>query len=145
VVTSTESVLIGRPLPDVFAFTADLPGQARRNRDIEAVLQRTEWEFRVGREYRMRFAPFLSDTEGTLTVVEAVPSERVVEHYEFAGLIWMITYTYGAEGSDATRLIGQVEVRPAGMLRLVTPFLARRVKRNNRRSVLALKHVVEAT
>jgi hypothetical protein len=80
-----------------------------------------------------------------VTVVEVVPGERVVEHYDFAGLIWMVAYTYGAEGSDATRLIRQVEVQPAGMLRLVAPFISRRVKRNNRRSVLELKRILEST
>lgn len=139
-------MLVGRPLAEVFAFTVDLPGQARWVRDIEAVLHGAELEFGMGREYRTRFAPFLSDTEGTLTVVEVVPGEKVVEeHHDFAGLIWIITHTYVPEGSVANRLTRSVEVQPAGMLKLATPFLSRRVNRNNRQSPLALEHVLAST
>jgi len=128
----------------VFAFTVNLPVRPTWDRDIDAVLHGTESEFGVGREYRMRFAPFLSDTEGTLTVVEVAPGERVVEHYDFAGLIWLVICTYVAEGSDATRFTRSVEVEPAGMVKLATPFLSQRVNRNNRQSLLALKHVLES-
>jgi hypothetical protein len=79
-VTSADSVLLGRPLAEVFALTVDLPGQPRWDQEIEAV-----------------------------------PGERVVEHDDLAGLIWMIANVYSAEG-HATRLIRQVEVQPAGMV-----------------------------
>ena len=60
----------------------------------------------------------------------------------FYGLPWRITYLYETEGAG-TRFTRQVEVMPHGMLRLVEPLLARRVRRNNRRDMLNLKRVLE--
>jgi len=55
-----------------------------------------------------------------------------------------ITYLYSSE-TAGTRFTRQVEVRPLGMLKLMTPFVAWRVKHANRRDLVNLKRVLEGS
>ena len=144
VVTSSESVLIGRPPAEVFAFTCNLSQEHRWDTEIDDVSCDEQSPLEVGRPYRARFKPFLAESEGTVTPLELVPGERVVLQAEFAGLISRISYTF-TEVEHGTRFTREVTVVPAGMLRLVSPFVTRRVRRSNRRDVLNLKRVLEAS
>jgi len=143
-VTSRETVVIARSTSDVFAFTADLRNEPRWDVDVDMMPSETGAVLEIGKEHRVRFAPFLAESEGTLTAAEVEPQARLVLEALFVGLTWKITYLYKAEGAG-THFTRQVEVMPRGMLRLVEPFLARRVRRNNRRDVLNLKRVLEAS
>lgn len=136
-------MVIARSTSDVFAFTVDLRNQSRWDVDVEMVPGETDMGLEIGKEYRVRFAPFLGESEGTLSAVEVVPGARLVLEAQFAGLISTITYLYATEGAG-TRFTRQVEVQPRGMLRVVAPFISRRVRRTNRRDVLNLKRVLEA-
>jgi hypothetical protein len=97
----------------------------------------------AGRRYDATFRPFLAESEGTITPLEIVPGERVVLQADFAGLTTRITYSY-AEEASGTRFTRDVSVAPTGMMRVVSPFVTRRVRRCNRRDVANLKRVLEA-
>ena len=139
-----ETVVIARSTSDVFAFTVDLRNEPLWDLDVEMAPGETEAALEVGKEHRVKFAPFLGESEGTLTAVEVEPGARLVLEGQFVGLTWTITYLYKTEGGG-TQFTRQVEVRPLGMLRLVEPIIARRVRRTNRRDVLNLKRVLEAS
>lgn len=137
-------MVIARSTSDVFAFTVDLRNEPRWDVDVDMMPHETEAALEIGEEHRVQFAPFLGESEGTLTAVEVEPGARLVLEAQFYGLTWKITYLYTTEGAG-THFTRQVEVRPLGMLRLVEPLIARRVRRNNRRDVLNLKRVLEAS
>ena len=92
-----------------------------------------EGALEVGRCYQATFRPFLAESEGTITPLEVVPGERVVLQAEFAGLSSRITYSF-TEQDPGTRFTREVTVAPTGMLRVVSPFVNRRVRRSNRRT-----------
>jgi hypothetical protein len=97
----------------------------------------------VGDRWPVRFSPFLGEPEGTLTVAEVALGARLVLEADFAGMRTTITYLYGRENSG-TRFTRRVDVRLAGMVKMMTPFVARRIKHANRRDVANLKRVLEA-
>ena len=134
--------MIGRPVSDVYAFTADLRNEPLWDHDIDQVVDEIDMELRPGRGFAARFSPFLGETTGTLTVADVVPEERLVLAAQFAGLTSTITYRYAAEGS-ATRFTREVTVTAEGLVRLLTPLVSLRVTRSNRRDVVTLKRVLE--
>ena len=143
-VASIETVLIARSPADVFAYTSDLRNEPSWNVEVVSVASGAdETGLEVGRSYATRFVPFLAEEEGTLSVVEVEPGTSVILQTEFAGLTSRITYSYAAHG-QGTRFTRDVEVHPVGMLRLITPFVRRRVRRANRRDVANLKRLLEA-
>jgi hypothetical protein len=111
VVTSTETVVIERSTPDVFAYTADLHNLPQWDVEVDALTGPEGGFPAVGKSWNVRFAPFLGESAGTLTVAGVSSGVRV----------W-----------------------PPGMLKVMTPFVARRVKRANRRDRVNLKRVLEA-
>jgi Polyketide cyclase / dehydrase and lipid transport len=143
VVTSSETVVIARPTPEVFGYTADLRNEPAWDVDVDELPRETDVVPEVGQRFDVRFAPFLGEAEGSLTVVAVLPDARLVWEADFAGMTSRITCLYEAEGSG-TRFTRRVEVTPVGMLRLLAPLVAWRVRRSNRRDVVNLKRVLEA-
>ncbi len=137
-------MVIARSISDVFAFTAELRNEPRWAVDVDMVPAEIEAALEVGKQHPVEFAPFLGESEGTLTVVEVEPGARLVLEAQFVGLTWKITHMYTTEGAG-TQFTRQVEVRPTGMLRVVEPLLARRVRRTNRRDVFNLKRILETS
>jgi hypothetical protein len=125
----------------VYAFTCDLRNEGLWDAEVHHVA--CEGAVVTGRGYGATFRPFLAESDGTLTVVEAVPGKRVVLESVFAGLTSRITYHLEEEG-HGTRFTRNVTVTPTGMLRVVSPLVARRARRCNRRDVAQLKRVLEA-
>lgn len=141
-VVSTESQLIARPPSEVFAYAVDLRNEPSWDMDIDTMPTDLDSIPEVGREYPVRCRPFLGEEEGTLTVVEIVPWERLRLDVEFAGLTSQITCLFDSDGTG-TRFTRQVRVEPRGMLRVLVPLIAWRVRRSNRRDVWALQRVLE--
>ena len=141
-VISTETVVIARPPAEVFSFTIDLRSQPLWDTEIESVSDGAGTGVEVGRRVQATYTPFLTESDGTITVLEVLRGERVVLRADFAGLTSRITYTYEREG-DGTRFASEVEVAPTGMLRILAPVVRRRVRRSNRRGVANLKRVLE--
>ena len=85
----------------------------------------------------------MGKTDGTFTVLEVEPGERVVYRGDFAGLQPRITHTVEAAG-EVTRFTRAVEMRPSGLKMLMTPMMALMVPRRNKAFVSNLKRVLES-
>jgi hypothetical protein len=143
VVTSTETVVIGRSTPDVFAYTADLHNLPQWDVEVDTLTGPVGAMPAVGTSWAVRIAPFLGESAGTRTVAGVSSGVRVVLEADFVGMLTTVTYSYSSEAAG-TRFTRQVDVTPPGMLKMMTPFVARRVKRANRRDLVNLKRVLEA-
>jgi hypothetical protein len=144
VVTSTETVVIRRSTAEVFAYTADLHNHPQWDVEVDEIPGPVGATLEVGNRWPVRFAPFLGESAGTLTVADVALGERLVLEADFAGMLTTITYLYSSE-TAGTRFTRQVEVTPLGMLKVMTPFVAWRVKHANRRDLVNLKRVLEGS
>jgi uncharacterized protein YndB with AHSA1/START domain len=142
-IESSESVMIGRPASEVFAYVADLRNEPRWHVDIASVPSETDPVPVVGKTYALKFKPFLGKTDGTFTALEVEPGARVVYRADFAGLQPRITYTVDPAGAGS-RFTRAVQMRPTGLKVLMTPMMTFMVPRRNKVFVQNLKRALES-
>lgn len=138
----TETV-IRRPPAEVVAFAGD-PGNAPDwYVNIDSVQWRTPPPLGVGS--RMDFvARFLGRRLAyTYEVVDLVPGRRLVMRTADGPFPMETTYTWEALGDGATRMTLRNRGRPAGFSALVGPFVARAMRRANRKDLEALRARLE--
>jgi hypothetical protein len=73
-----------------------------------------------------------------------VPGERLVMRTAQGPFPMETTYTWRSEGTDRTRMTLRNRGEPAGFSTLMAPFMARAVRRANRKDLAALKARLEA-
>jgi uncharacterized membrane protein len=141
VVTSTT---IRRPPDQVAAFAAD-PANAP---DWYANIESVEWEtappLAVGS--RIAFvAQFMRRRIAyTYEVTEYLPGELLRMRTAQGPFPMETTYTWRPAGEGATEMSLRNRGRPAGFSRLAAPFMARAVRRSNKKDLAALRELLEA-
>lgn len=141
-----ESIVVGRPPEEVFAFFDD-----RRNdsRWMDTVVS-SEWvddrhETALGRRGRMVMrAPRLTEFEDEVIEYE---SGRRVGHRSVSDSMVIRTACLADPAPEGTRatLVFEPEQLPGGPFSwLVAPFVARSVRRDYRRALSRLKQLLEA-
>jgi uncharacterized protein YndB with AHSA1/START domain len=141
-ITSSESVDIGRMPADVFRYVADLRNEPAWHDDIASVPADTPVEPEIGRVVPVTFKPFMGKTDGTFTALEIEPDTRIVYRADFAGLQPVITYRVEPAG-DGARFTRSVEMQPRGFAKLMTPMMKMMLPRRNRVFVKNLKRALE--
>ena len=138
----TETV-INRPCAEVAAYAAD-PSHAP---DWYANIDSVEWLTPppVGVGSRLAFvARFLGRRLAyTYQIMELVPGERLVMRTAQGPFPMETTYTWRADGAERTRMQLRNRGEPAGFSALVAPFVARAMRRANRKDLAALKNRLE--
>jgi uncharacterized membrane protein len=141
VVTSTT---IRRPPDQVAAFAAD-PANAP---DWYANIESVEWEtappLAVGS--RIAFvAQFMRRRIAyTYEVTEYLPGELLRMRTAQGPFPMETTYTWRPAGEGATEMSLRNRGRPAGFSRVAAPFMARAVRRSNKKDLAALRELLEA-
>lgn len=141
-VTSAESVVISRPVADVFRYVADLRNEPNWHVDIAAVPPDSDSVPVVGKVYPLTFKPFMGKTSGTFKALEVDEGKRIVYRGDFAGLRPRVTYTVEPD-PNGTRFTRTVDMRPTGLRVLMTPMMAFMVPRRNKVFVQNLKRAIE--
>jgi uncharacterized membrane protein len=140
----SAEIVINRPCAEVAAYTADPSHAPDWYINIDSVEWLTEPPVRVGS--RLAFvARFLGRRLAyTYEIVELVPGERLVMRTAQGPFPMETTYTWRSEGTDRTRMTLRNRGEPAGFSTLMAPFMARAVRRANRKDLAALKARLEA-
>jgi hypothetical protein len=140
VVTEIE---IARPRPEVAVYAADPDNATAWYENIEHVEWKTEPPLAVGS--RVAFvARFLGRRLAyTYVVRELEPGERLVMSTAQGPFPMETTYTWEDAG-DGTRMTLRNRGEPAGFSRLVSPLMARAVRRANRKDLARLKALLES-
>ena len=140
---SSESVVVGRPPGEVFAFVADLRNEPQWHVDITSVPPDTDPVPVVGKSYDVTFTPFMGRTDGTFTAEEVIPGSKIVYRGEMAGIRPRITYLVEPVDGGA-RFTRSVDLDLTGALLLLTPVMALMVPRRNKVFVQNLRRVLES-
>jgi carbon monoxide dehydrogenase subunit G len=140
--TFQNTVTIRRAIDDVFAFLADFENVPTWNYAIVETKKTSPGPVAVGTTYRqIRSIPDRSEDRFEVTAFE--PTSRLEVHGNIGHFIATISYLLTPTG-DGTRLTNVVNLEPSsGVLRLLAPLAASRVKASVAANLDTLKQVLE--
>jgi len=140
VVTEIE---INRPRAEIAGFAADPDNATKWYENIKSVEWRTQRPVAVGSQIEF-VASFLGRRLAyTYEVTENTPGERFVMHTADGPFPMETTYTWEDAPSGGTHMTLRNRGEPAGFSKLVAPFMARAMRRANRKDLAALKEILE--
>ncbi len=137
-------IVIEHPLDAVAAYATDPSNAPEWYDNIDSV----EWQgsppATVGTAVTF-VARFLGRRlEYTYEIVELAPSARLVMRTQQGPFPMETTYTWRAEGKDATHMTLRNRGEPAGFSRLFAPMMEPAMRRANRKDLAKLKRILEA-
>jgi len=139
----TVTILVNRPIDEVFAFVADARNRPQWDDSVISEELTSPEPIGVGTTVHTRLRSMGRQYEYTWTVVEHQPPGTMTIESVSGPL--PTTLAYRLAGRDgATRVEFTVTGRPAGFLRLLQPMVARTTQRNLDRGFARLKEVLEA-
>ena len=135
---------IDRPAGEVAAYAGDPDNAPEWYANIGSVQWRTDPPLRVGS--RLDFvAGFLGRRLAyTYEVTELADGERLVMRTADGPFPMETTYTWTAIDEATTRMSLRNRGEPAGFSRLLLPFMARAVRKANRKDLARLKELLES-
>lgn len=135
---------IDRPAGEVAAYAGDPDNAPEWYANIGSVQWRTDPPLRVGS--RLDFvAGFLGRRLAyTYEVTELADGERLVMRTADGPFPMETTYTWTAIDEATTRMSLRNRGEPAGFSRLLLPFVARAVRKANRKDLARLKELLES-
>jgi len=142
VFTRRISVLIARPLEEVFAFVEDARNRPRWDGSVTSEELTSPEPIGVGTTVRTKLSSMGREYEYTWEVTEHVPPNRMT--IESTSGPFPTTLAYQLDGRDGgTSVDFAVTGRPTGLLRLLQPVIARNMQANLDRGFARLKELLE--
>jgi carbon monoxide dehydrogenase subunit G len=136
-----NTVIIRRPVEDVFAFLADFENVPAWNYAILETRKVFPGPMGVGTTYRQtRSVPRRSEESFEVTVFE--PARRLEVQGEIGPFRAKLSYALEPTGSG-TRLTNAVDLESSGLLTLVAPLATSRVKHAVAANLDTLKQILE--
>ena len=141
--TRRVSVLVARPLDEVFAFIEDARNRPRWDDSVESEELTSPEPIGVGTTVRTTLHSMGREYVYTWEVVEHQPHSRMTIESTSGPFPTTLAYRL-SETDGATTVDFSVSGRPSGALRLVEPLVARNTQKNLDRGFARLKQVLEA-
>ncbi|WP_291381874.1 SRPBCC family protein [Demequina sp.] len=140
-ITFTNTLIIDRPVSEVYQYLSDLEHIPEWNWAVETTTKTSPGPVRVGATYRQTRAIPRPAVE-MLTVTALDEPRRIEVRGTLAGLPARLDYAL-AEDSGATRLVNAVELETPGTPRLFAQLLGDRIKKSVAQNLRALKETIE--
>ena len=136
-----RSISITRSPADVFSYIADIRNDPSWHTDVLEVSSSTD-VVGMGTVFHVRVKPSMGVSEGTMTVARLEPGNLI----EFDGRMGRMSprVTNVCEpDAQGTRVTRRVELETPGIMRLMTPLIARKIGRDNDKFLVNLKRLLE--
>ena len=142
--TKRVSVLIARPVGDVFEFIADARNRPRWDDSVDSEELTSPEPIGVGTTVRTTLRSMGREYVYTWEVVEHQPSSRMTIESTSGPFPTTLAYQL-SEREGMTAVDFSVSGRPTGMLRLFEPLIARNTQTNLDRGFARLKQLLETS
>ena len=138
-----NQITIARAAEEVFAFVSDPRNDPKWHTDVLEAHRADDGPVGVGTTYATRFKPFMGQSEGTVTVREYTPPQRIVFDGQVGTMAPTITLTIEPDEAG-TRFTRHVEIQTHGLLRILAPLMTPMARREASRFLANLKRELEA-
>jgi uncharacterized membrane protein len=139
----SNEIVIQRPLTEVAEYAANPANAPSWYVNIKAVEWKTPPPAQVGSQVAF-VAQFLGrQLAYTYEIVEFVRDERLVMRTAEGPFPMETTYTWESTAEGGTRMTLRNRGTPSGFSSVMAPFMARAVRRANRKDLVALKQLLE--
>lgn len=139
--TKQVSVVIARPLEEVFAFVADVRNRPSWDDSVDSEELTSPEPIGVGSTVRTRLRSMGKEYVYTWEIVEHDPPRRM--RVESTSGPFPTTLVFEFAGEDGrTRVTASVTGRPSGVMRLLQPMIANTTQKNLDRGYGRLKRLM---
>lgn len=137
-----ESIIINRPVEEVWKFITNLGNQPKWDRGVLEARQTSEGQAGVGSTVQVRRQMLGRQRIGEFQVSEYVPNRRLAFQASLGQMTAQSRYTF-EPASGGTRLTQISEVELGGWRKLLTPILVMMLQRDGREDFANLKRILE--
>jgi hypothetical protein len=140
--TKQVEVVIARPLDEVFAFVGDVRNRPSWDDSVDSEELTSPEPIGVGTTVRTRLTSMGRQYEYTWTIVEHEPPHGLRVESDSGPFPTTLVFQFDVH-DDGTLVQASVTGRPAGLMRLLEPMLARTTQKNLDRGYGRLKQLLE--
>ena len=137
----TETIEVEKPVDKVFTYISNLENSPRWNDDVVETKKMSPGPIQEGTVFR-QYRNALESAGEAVAITSHLPHKRLSIRARLADSPAQVTYEFD-EVDNGTRITSEVELKPAGVMRLITPVVETRVKESVADELVALKRVLE--
>jgi len=138
-----QSIIINRPVEEVWKFISNVENVPRWDRGVLEARQTSEGPVGVGSTAQTRRQLLGWQRIGKLRISEYVPNKIISLQGSLGSMTAQIRYAFEpVEGG--TRMTGTSEVELGGLWKLITPILTPMLERDGREDLANVKRIMEA-
>ena len=132
---------IARPPAAVFAFVSDMRNESQWHTDVLQAWLVDREAVAAGAAFGVKIKPSMGVSEGTATVSEYAPPNRVVFDVRMNGMTSTITHTVSAEGAGS-RVTRRIELKLPFPMRLAAPRARPMIRKSKTNLLKKIKDVL---
>lgn len=137
-----HSVVIRRPIEDVFAFVAEQRNAPQWQSGLLEVRRTTDGPLGVGTRHAAVREFMGRRMELTNEYVEYEPNKKITFNGDSGQMYFEVSYRTES-AADGTRISCQMQMQPRGLLRLAQPLIAAGLRRDFKANLRNLKDLLE--
>lgn len=136
------SIIIRRPIEEVFTYVSDLTHSAEWQAGIIEVQRTTEGPLGIGTKYKFVRKLFGQRAEASNEFIKYEQNRIVTFRITSGPIPAEASYLFEKSG-DGTKLTGSIEMHPKGLMRLAEPLITKSLKQEIKPAADKLKSLLE--
>jgi uncharacterized protein YndB with AHSA1/START domain len=142
-VDRSDSIMIDRPVEEVFAYVTDVTNDPSWHTDVLEAKKTSEGPIGMGTIWHSRFKPSMGISEGDMEVVSFEPNRRQVMRGQIGPMQPTLTYLF-EQADSGTRFTRRVQIKVSGWMKIMQPMIGMMLPKQNRGFLSNLKQVLES-
>ena len=141
-VDRSDSIMIDRPVEDVFAYVADVTNDPAWHTDILEARKTTDGPIGRGTVWHARFKPTMGISEGDMKVVSFEPNRVLAMKGDVGPMHPTLTYRF-EPAHGGTKFTRRVQISVSSWMKVMQPMIGLMLPKQNQGFLANLKRVLE--